>query len=164
MSQTAELEVRKDQVNDEVLQWVTFQLEDETYGINVMQVREVLRYSEIAPVPGAPDYVLGIINLRGNVVTVIDTRSRFGLMQGEITDNTRIIVIESDSQVIGILVDSVAEVVYLRSSQIDTTPSVGTDESAKFIQGVSNRDGKLLILVDLNKLLSDDEWEEMAHL
>ncbi|BCL70683.1 Chemotaxis protein CheW [Vibrio nigripulchritudo MADA3029] len=164
MSQANEVEVRKDQVNDEVLQWVTFQLEDETYGINVMQVREVLRYTEIAPVPGAPDYVLGIINLRGNVVTVIDTRSRFGLMQGEITDNTRIIVIESERQVIGILVDSVAEVVYLRSSEIDTTPSVGTDESAKFIQGVSNRDGKLLILVDLNKLLSDEEWEEMAHL
>ncbi|MDF5393892.1 chemotaxis protein CheW, partial [Vibrio parahaemolyticus] len=130
----------------------------------VMQVREVLRYTEIAPVPGAPDYVLGIINLRGNVVTVIDTRSRFGLMEGEVTDNTRIIVIESERQVIGILVDSVAEVVYLRSSEIDTTPSVGTDESAKFIQGVSNRDGKLLILVDLNKLLTDDEWDEMAHL
>ena len=129
-----------------------------------MQVREVLRYTEIAPVPGAPDYVLGIINLRGNVVTVIDTRSRFGLMEGEITDNTRIIVIESEHQVIGILVDSVAEVVYLRSSEIDTTPSVGTDESAKFIQGVSNRDGKLLILVDLNKLLTDEEWDEMAHL
>jgi purine-binding chemotaxis protein CheW len=160
----SEVEVRKEQTNDEVLQWVTFQLEEETYGINVMQVREVLRYSEIAPVPGAPDYVLGIINLRGNVVTVIDTRSRFGLMQGEITDNTRIIVIESERQVIGILVDSVAEVVYLRSSEIDTTPSVGTDESAKFIQGVSNRDGKLLILVDLNKLLSEDEWDEMAHL
>ena len=129
-----------------------------------MQVREVLRYTEIAPVPGAPDYVLGIINLRGNVVTVIDTRSRFGLMEGEITDNTRIIVIESEHQVIGILVDSVAEVVYLRSSEIDTTPSVGTDESAKFIQGVSNRDGKLLILVDLNKLLTDEEWDDMAHL
>lgn len=129
-----------------------------------MQVREVLRHTEIAPVPGAPDYVLGIINLRGNVVTVIDTRSRFGLMQGEITDNTRIIVIESERQVIGILVDSVAEVVYLRSSEIDTTPSVGTEESAKFIQGVSNRDGNLLILVDLNKLLSDDEWDDMANL
>lgn len=164
MSQVNEVEIRKDQVNDEVLQWVTFQLEEETYGINVMQVREVLRYTEIAPVPGAPDYVLGIINLRGNVVTVIDTRSRFGLMQGEITDNTRIIVIESERQVIGILVDSVAEVVYLRSSEIDTTPSVGTEESAKFIQGVSNRDGKLLILVDLNKLLSEDEWDDMASL
>lgn len=164
MSQIYDTDVKKDQVNDEVLQWVTFQLEDETYGINVMQVREVLRYSEIAPVPGAPDYVLGIINLRGNVVTVVDTRSRFGLMEGEVTDNTRIIVIESERQVIGILVDSVAEVVYLRSSEIDTTPSVGTDESAKFIQGVSNRDGKLLILVDLNKLLSDEEWDEMAYL
>ena len=164
MSQSSGVEVRKDQSNDEVLQWVTFQLEEETYGINVMQVREVLRYTEIAPVPGAPDYVLGIINLRGNVVTVIDTRSRFGLMEGEITDNTRIIVIESERQVIGILVDSVAEVVYLRSSEIDTTPSVGTDESSKFIQGVSNRDGKLLILVDLNKLLSDEEWDDMAHL
>ncbi|EPB9463391.1 chemotaxis protein CheW [Vibrio alginolyticus] len=164
MSQAFEVEVKKDASNDEVLQWVTFQLEEETYGINVMQVREVLRYTEIAPVPGAPDYVLGIINLRGNVVTVIDTRSRFGLVEGEVTDNTRIIVIESERQVIGILVDSVAEVVYLRSSEIDTTPSVGTDESAKFIQGVSNRDGKLLILVDLNKLLTDDEWDEMAHL
>ncbi len=160
----SEVEVRKEQSNDAVLQWVTFQLEEETYGINVMQVREVLRYTEIAPVPGAPDYVLGIINLRGNVVTVIDTRSRFGLMPGEITDNTRIIVIESERQVIGILVDSVAEVVYLRSSEIDTTPSVGTEESSKFIQGVSNRDGKLLILVDLNKLLSEEEWDEMAHL
>ena len=164
MSQINQVEVRKDQVNDEVLQWVTFQLEEETYGINVMQVREVLRHTEIAPVPGAPDYVLGIINLRGNVVTVIDTRSRFGLMQGEITDNTRIIVIESERQVIGILVDSVAEVVYLRSSEIDTTPSVGTEESSKFIQGVSNREGKLLILVDLNKLLSEDEWDDMASL
>ncbi|CAM4224506.1 chemotaxis protein CheW [Vibrio astriarenae] len=164
MSQANEIEVRKDQANDEVLQWVTFQLEEETYGINVMQVREVLRYTEIAPVPGAPNYVLGIINLRGNVVTVIDTRSRFGLMEGEVTDNTRIIVIESERQVIGILVDSVAEVVYLRSSEIDTTPSVGTDESAKFIQGVSNREGNLLILVDLNKLLSEEEWDEMAHL
>jgi len=163
MSHTSEVEMRKEQSNDEVLQWVTFQLEEETYGINVMQVREVLRYTEIAPVPGAPDYVLGIINLRGNVVTVIDTRSRFGLMEGEITDNTRIIVIESEHQVIGILVDSVAEVVYLRSSEIDTTPSVGTDESAKFIQGVSNRDGELLILVDLNKLLTDDEWDELKQ-
>ncbi|MGP8307291.1 chemotaxis protein CheW [Vibrio sp. YIC-376] len=164
MSQAFNVEVKKDATNDEVLQWVTFQLEEETYGINVMQVREVLRYTEIAPVPGAPDYVLGIINLRGNVVTVIDTRSRFGLVEGEVTDHTRIIVIESERQVIGILVDSVAEVVYLRSSEIDTTPSVGTDESAKFIQGVSNRDGKLLILVDLNKLLTDDEWDDMAHL
>ncbi|WP_111976668.1 chemotaxis protein CheW [Algibacillus agarilyticus] len=148
--------------DDQVLQWVTFKLDEETYGINVMQVQEVLRYSEIAPVPGAPDYVLGIINLRGNVVTVIDTRSRFGLPSTEVSDNTRIVIIEAEKQVIGILVDSVAEVVYLRASEIDTAPNVGTDESARFIQGVSNRDGELLILVDLNKLLSDEEWEELS--
>ena len=134
--------------NDEVLQWVTFKLDSETYGINVMQVQEVLRYTEIAPVPGAPEYVLGIINLRGNVVTVIDTRSRFGLESHEVTDNTRIVIIEAEKQVIGILVDSVAEVVYLKASEIDIAPNVGNEESAKFIQGVSNRDGELLILVD----------------
>ncbi|MEP4891062.1 MAG: chemotaxis protein CheW [Aliiglaciecola sp.] len=150
--------------NDEVLQWVTYRLGDETYGINVMQVQEVLRHTEIAPVPGAPDYVLGIINLRGNVVTVIDTRTRFGLPPHEITDSTRIVIIESEEQVVGILVDSVAEVVYLRSSEIDSAPNVGTEESAKFIQGVSNRDGELLILVDLNKLLSDEEWDEISGL
>ncbi|MEM0911013.1 MAG: chemotaxis protein CheW [Pseudomonadota bacterium] len=146
---------------DEVLQWVTYRLDNETYGINVMQVQEVLRYTEIAPVPGAPDYVLGIINLRGNVVTVIDTRSRFGLPGADITDNSRIVIIESDENVVGILVDSVAEVVYLRSSEIDSTPNVGTEESTKFIQGVSNRDDELLILVDLNKLLTDGEWDEV---
>lgn len=149
--------------NDEVLQWVTFKLDSETYGINVMQVQEVLRYTEIAPVPGAPMYVLGIINLRGNVVTVIDTRSRFGLESSEVTDNTRVVIIEAEKQVIGILVDSVAEVVYLRASEIDVAPNVGNDESAKFIQGVSNREGELLILVDLNKLLSDDEWDELKQ-
>ena len=149
---------------DEVLQWVTYKLGEETYGINVMQVQEVLRHTEIAPVPGAPDYVLGIINLRGNVVTVIDTRSRFGLPSSDISDNTRIVIIESDEQVVGILVDSVAEVVYLRSSEIDSAPNVGTEESAKFIQGVSNRDGQLLILVDLNKLLNDEEWNEITNI
>jgi len=149
--------------NDEVLQWVTFKLAKETYGINVMQVQEVLRYTEIAPVPGSPLYVLGIINLRGNVVTVIDTRARFGLEPADVTDNTRIVIIEAEKQVIGILVDSVAEVVYLKASEIDAAPNVGNDESAKFIQGVSNRDGELLILVDLDKLLSDDEWDELKH-
>lgn len=163
MSEERVLSSNAADVNDEVLQWVTFHLEEETYGINVMQVQEVLRYSEIAPVPGAPAYVLGIINLRGNVVTVIDTRTRFGLNRAEVTDNSRIVIIEAEKQVIGILVDSVAEVVYLRSSEIDSAPNIGTEESAKFIQGVSNRDDELLILVDLNKLLSDEEWDELSN-
>jgi len=147
--------------DDENLRWVTFRLENEKYGINVMQVQEVLRVTEIAPVPGAPSYVLGIINLRGNVVTVIDTRSRFGLIPAEMDDSTRIVIIEAEEQVVGILVDSVAEVVDLKASDIESAPNVGTEESAKFIQGVASHDDELLILVDLNKLLSDEEWSDM---
>jgi purine-binding chemotaxis protein CheW len=154
---------QKTSSDDPVLQWVTFRLAGETYGINVMQVQEVLRYTEIAPVPGAPDYVLGIINLRGNVVTVIDTRNRFGLESGEMTDNTRIVIIETEGHVIGVLVDSVAEVVYLRQSEIETAPNVGNDESAKFIQGVCHKNNELLILIELNKLLSDTEWAELEE-
>lgn len=146
---------------DPIIQWVSFRLENEIYGINVMQVQEVLRYSEIAPVPGAPHYVLGIINLRGNVVTVIDTRTRFGLPTAETTDHTRIVVIEVENQVVGILVDAVAEVVYLRQSEIETTPSVGNEENAKFIQGVCHKNDELLILVDLEKLMSNEEWSDM---
>ena len=148
--------------NDPEIQLVTFRLKDETYGINVMQVQEVLRVAEIAPVPGAPHYVLGIINLRGNVVTVIDTRIRFGLPQAEIDDLSRIIVIESEAQVVGILVDSVAEVVDLHASEIDSAPNVGNEESSRYIQGVASRDNNLLIVVDLNKLLSEQEWAEMS--
>jgi purine-binding chemotaxis protein CheW len=150
--------------NDSVIQWVTFRLADEIYGINVMQVQEVLRVSEIAPVPGAPHYVLGIINLRGNVVTVIDTRIRLGLETSEVTDSTRIVIIEGAKHVVGILVDCVAEVVDLTMSDVESAPSVGNDESAKYIQGVASRDGELLILVDLNKLLTDEEWDELADL
>ncbi len=150
--------------DDEVLQYVTFRLDDETYGINVMQIQEVLRYSEIAPVPGSPDYVLGIINLRGNVVTVIDTRRRFGLNDAEITDASRIVVMESADQVMGILVDSVAEVVYLKSSEIETAPNVGSEESARFIQGVCNKNGELIILVEFDKMLTDHEWADISAL
>jgi len=144
-----------------VIQFVTFILKNEVYGINVMQVQEVLRVSEIAPVPGAPPYVLGIINLRGNVVTVIDTRGRFGLPPTEVDNSSRIIVIESEKQVVGILVDAVAEVVDLQEGEIDVAPNVGHEESSRYIQGVATRENNLLILVHLNKLLTDEEWAEI---
>jgi len=142
---------------DEMLQWVTFLLDQEVYGVNVMHVQEVLRISEIAPVPGADDYVLGIINLRGNVVTVIDTRQRFGLGPKESDDLSRIIVVEIDDNVMGLLVDSVAEVVYLKQSEIEPSPTVNNDESAYYIQGVSSRDDDLLILVDIDKFITAKE-------
>tara|TARA_R110002111_G_scaffold248271_6_gene311792 strand:+ start:464 stop:931 length:468 start_codon:yes stop_codon:yes gene_type:complete len=139
---------------DPILQWVTYHLDNEIYGVNVMQVQEVLRITEIAPVPGAHDYVLGVINLRGNVVTVIDTRKRFGLPSKKPDDLSRIIVVEVANNVIGMLVDNVAEVVYLHQSEIEPTPTMNKDEPSYYIQGVSNRDNTLIILVDVDKLLS----------
>lgn len=145
---------------DPILQMVTFCLDKETYGINVMDVQEVLRYTEISRVPGAPSYVLGIINLRGKVVTVMDTRQRFGLRAAEVHDDSRIVIIEAGKQVIGILVDSVSEVVYLRQSEIESPPNVGSN-AASFIHGVSNKNGELLILVDLSRMFSEEEWSEV---
>tara|TARA_B100001094_G_scaffold10059_1_gene9093 strand:+ start:2421 stop:2921 length:501 start_codon:yes stop_codon:yes gene_type:complete len=148
---------------DLILQWVTFCLGNETYGINVMDVQEVLRYTEIAPVPGSPEYVVGIINLRGNVVTVMDSRLRFGLESIDIDDNTRIVIVEYEQQVVGMLVDSVAEVVYLRMSEIDPGPNIGDEGSARFVRGVCNKDNVLLILLDLAKLLAEENWEDYAN-
>jgi len=146
---------------DPITQWVTFILDGEKYGINVIQVREVLRNIEIAPVPGAISYVLGIINLRGNVVTVLDTRARFGLTSADFNEESRIIIIETNDQIVGLLVDSIAEVADILQSQIELTPNVGNDDSAKYIRGVHSKNGELLILVAVEKVLSDDEWAEM---
>jgi len=151
-----------DSSSQDDFQCVTFTLEGEVYGINVMQVQEVLRETEVAPVPGAPHYVIGIINLRGNVVSVIDARSRFGLMPKENDDLSRIIVIETSAHTIGILVDSVAEVVDITRSEVETAPNVGNDETSKYIDGVVSRGEELLILVDLNKLLSESEWGDVS--
>lgn len=146
------------------MQCVTFTLDAEVYGINVMQVQEVLREIEVAPVPGAPDYVIGIINLRGNVVSVVDARRRFGLSPADSTPLTRIVVIEAQQQIIGILVDSVAEVVDIDLADIELAPNVGNRESARYIDGVVSRGDTLLILVDLDKLLTEEELGEVANL
>jgi purine-binding chemotaxis protein CheW len=155
-------EVDYNGMDDQVSQWVTFSLDQETYGINVMNVQEVLPCAEIAPVPGAPSFVLGIINLRGNVVTVIDTRMRFGLPPLPEDSKARVVVTEADNQIAGILVDSVSEVIEVRRSEIDTAPSVGNEESSRYIYGVVSRDNQLLILIDVNKLLSKEEWQDIA--
>ena len=156
---SATMSSNNQKLDDEIIQWVTFKLDEEIYGINVMQVQEVVRLPEIAPVPGAPSSVMGIINLRGNVVTVIDTRQRFGLSAREPDDSTRIVITEVDNQVIGILVDSVAEVVNLSTSDIETSPNLGEEnESSKYIQGLYSNNEEILILVDVNKLLTESEW------
>lgn len=136
-------------------QWATFRVDDELYGIDVMQVKEVLRFSEITPVPGADDAILGIINLRGNVVTVIDTRRLFNLPVAPYDDDTRIIVVEfNEQEVIGLVVDSVDEVINLPHNEVDRAPNISGDDSTKrFVQGVCYHNNILIILLDLTKML-----------
>jgi purine-binding chemotaxis protein CheW len=144
--------------------YVTFSLSEETYAIDVLQVQEVLKLPEIAPVPGVPDYILGIINLRGDVVTVIDARRRMSLPDREPDDASRIVIIDVDNQNVGILVDSVAEVVQIAPDAVDPAPAVGNDQTSRFILGVTSTEEGLTILIDLNKLLSDDEWAAFRDL
>ncbi|NEX20139.1 chemotaxis protein CheW [Thiorhodococcus mannitoliphagus] len=144
--------------------YVTFSLAEETYAIDVLQVQEVLKMTEIAPVPGVPDYILGIINLRGDVVTVIDGRRRMSLPYREPDDASRIVVIDAGQQNVGILVDAVAEVVQISPDSVDPAPAVGNDQTSRFILGVTSTDEGLTILIDLNKLLSDEEWAALRDI
>lgn len=152
-----QVNIDQDEDNDNnMLQWATLQLAEELYGINVMQVIKVLRMTEITPVPGAKKFIIGVINFRGNVITVVDTRMLFGLPKAETTPNTRIIVLELFDQVVGMLVDSVDEVIYLPQSAIERAPNVGTEESIKFIHGVSYYNDELIVLLDLSRIIEAD--------
>jgi purine-binding chemotaxis protein CheW len=141
--------------DESLTRWATFRLARELYGVNVMQVREVLRYSEITPVPGTAMHVLGIINLRGNVVTVIDARQLFQIAVSDISEKTRIVIVESCDQVIGVLVDSVDEVVDVKASDIDKPPNVGSEDVQRCFSGVCNLREDLLIMIDIDQLVQD---------
>lgn len=149
---------------DDVSQWVTFTLDQEIYGIRVLKVQEIQRYCEISSIPGASPHVLGIINLRGNVICVIDTRAKFGLPTFEVTDNSRIVILETNKSVIGLLVDGVDEVMSIKQSEMNDAPNVGSNESAPFIESVCNRNKELLILLNVESILTDEEWVEVASL
>lgn len=137
---------------DQLAKYVTFTLGDETFAVGAESVNEVLRYTEITPVPGAPDYVLGIINLRGDVVTIVDARNVFGLPAREADGQSRIIVVEIEDYAVGVLVDRVAAVTDLKASAIETSPNTGHETATEFIQGVYHDEEQLLILVDFGQL------------
>lgn len=136
------------------VKFVTFLLGNENYAVHASSVNEVLRYTDITPVPGAPGYILGIINLRGDVLTVIDTREVFGLPPQEVTNHSRIVVVELEDCIVGVLVDRVAEVVDLHEGGIEPSPNTGNDYAARFMQGVYHHNDNLLVLVDFSKLSS----------
>jgi len=155
-------ETEYDDIVEVVTQWLTFTLGPEIYAVKVVQVQEVLRYTPIAPVPGAPHEVLGIINLRGNVVTVVDLRTKFNMSVKETDEFTRIMIMDVQGFIIGVLVDTVTEVIDLKDNDVESAPDVTNSSSSVFIQGIANIEGALHILVNLDKLLSAKELELLA--
>jgi purine-binding chemotaxis protein CheW len=143
-------------------QYVTFSLCDELFGVEVSRTREILSLTPVTSVPQTPEYLLGVINLRGQVVPVVDMRLKLGLMAGDDTEDTCIIVVDVqvDGEVItvGALADAVREVMDIRSDQIEPPPRLGTRLKTEFINGMGKVDEQFMILLNIDKIFNSDEF------
>jgi purine-binding chemotaxis protein CheW len=135
------------------LHLVTFQLGREEYGVEIASVQEIIRATDITPVPGAPSHVSGVINLRGKIIPVVDLRRRFGLETTGTSESQRIIVVELGEKRIGMLVDSVSQVIKVPAGVVEEMPEEATSIDENFIRGVGKLDNRLIIILDLNKSL-----------
>ncbi len=149
---------------DELLQLVTFSIGSEEFGVNILEVKEIIRTMEITKIPRAPNFVNGVINLRNLVIPIIDLRCRFGMKMKEPDSSTRIIVLEISELLVGFVVDSVSEVLRIPHSTIEPTPPVISGLEADYISGVGKLKDRLLILLDLDKLISVEDMEMLASL
>ena len=134
-------------------QLVIFDLAAETYGVDIGSVREIIRMQEITKVPRTPNFVEGVINLRGKVIPVIDLRKRFGFQQAEATKDTRIVVVDIDGNDIGVVVDAVTEVLRLSADAVEPPTGVITTADSDYLLGIAKLETRLIILLDLQKAL-----------
>ncbi|MGA2401230.1 MAG: chemotaxis protein CheW [Syntrophobacteraceae bacterium] len=145
-------------VSDREGKYLTFSLDREEYGIGILKVKEIIGMMRITPVPQTPEYVKGVINLRGKVIPVIDLRVRFGMAAVSYTERTCIVVVEIDSSTgklhIGTVVDSVSEVINIKGCDIEDTPAFGTTLNTDYILGMAKAGGSVKILLDIDKVLS----------
>ena len=145
----------------ETTQYLTYKLEDEIFAVDVAKVREILDFTPATKVPGTPEFMRGVINVRGNVVPVVDMRLKFGLSKTEKTVDTCIVVMEivvdDDTTVLGALVDSVQEVFEIEASHIEPPPRMGTRWRTEFIKGIGKRNEELIIILDIDKVFSSSE-------
>ena len=141
--------------------YLTFSLDREEYGIGILKVKEIIGMMRVTPVPQTPEYVKGVINLRGKVISVIDLRLRFGIGANDYTERTCTIVVEilgaSGTRHIGIVVDSVSEVINIKGSDIEDTPAFGTALDTEYILGMAKMGGGVKILLDIDRVLTTDE-------
>ena len=147
---------------EEMLQLVTFKLGSEEFALDILLVQEINRRVEITKVPKTPEFVEGVINLRGKIVPVLDLRKRFGLVGREFTAQSRIIVVNIDKRVLGLMVDSVSEVLRIPEHTVEPPPPLVAGIDATYIKGIGKFQGRLLILLDLGKVLSGNKTEDPA--
>lgn len=148
--------------DDELLQLVTFSIGEEEFGVNILKVQEINRTMEITKVPRSPAFVEGVINLRGKVIPIIDLRRRFGLVPKPEDKDTRIIVIEINNVIVGFVVDAVSEVLRIPSSTVEPPPPVVAGVESDYISGVGQLNDRLLIMLDLDKLLSTEDLDMLS--
>ena len=151
-----QLEVAQREDRDEYL---TFYLADEEYGVDILRVREIRGWETVTRIPNSPDYVKGVLNLRGSIVPIIDLRTRFNLQQSEYTPMTVVVVLSVLSQdgererIMGVVVDAISDVVTARSSDIQATPVFDTSINIDYISGLASSNDKMIMLVDVDKML-----------
>ena len=145
----------------ETTQYLTFRLAEEVYALDIGKVREVLDFTTVTKVPRTPEFMRGVINLRGSVVPVVDLRLKFGLTATEKTVNTCVIItevtVDNDTTVLGCLADSVQEVLDLAPEEISAAPKIGTKLRTEFIKGMGKRDERFIIILDIDKVFSVEE-------
>lgn len=146
--------------DSEVVQLVSFMLDDVEYGVDILSVHEILRFPEMTRLPNTPPFIKGVINLRGNVIPVVDMRIRFGFPEGDVTDLTRIIVVETGGKQVGILVDNVYQVVRLPVASIDPPSDLITGISEDFISGIGRLRDRLIVLLNMTQIIFLENSEE----
>lgn len=151
-------------VDESFEQLVVMELSGESYGVDIGAVNTIIRMQEVTAIPRTPSFVEGVINLRGSIIPVIDLRKRFGLNVGEMTKASRIVVVETSNQVIGMIVDAVAETLRLPIEAIEPPSPVVVSVDSSYVRGVGKLEGRLLILLDLDKVLTAKEAESLAKL
>ena len=138
---------------DEGMQVVAFKLRDEEYGVSILNVQEIRNLTDITRVPFAADFIKGVINLRGSVLPVIDLKQRLGLAETPYTENTRIVTVNIDDLHVGMLVDAVTEVLTIGSKPIDTKRAINDRSGSRFLSGIGNVDGRLIIMLSLEEII-----------
>jgi purine-binding chemotaxis protein CheW len=144
------------------LQIVVCELADEHYGLDIARVFEIIRHQPITPVPRAPSFVKGVINLRGRIIPVVDLRERFGMSGVEPTKETRIVVAESSSTRIGLIVDSVSEVLLVSVDVVEPTPQVTAGADAEYLRGIAKLGDRLVLLLELDGLFGIEDGAALA--